>query len=218
MKNKISIIACAAMATALFSVSLVQAQNHPFVPGNAIAISAFPDSVKMVSGIYPIDENGCIDIPKAGLVQVTNSTDSQLVAFLRDTYIDYLRYPTVQVRPLIRVGMTGGFNQPGLLYADPRSNLWQLVQQAGGTKRADGLKLVRWQRNGQVLSANLQHPIESGMSLANLGVRSGDQFWVTDRPPLDVLPVLSVALAAITTSVTVFLAYEAYKGNYHVVR
>jgi polysaccharide export outer membrane protein len=194
------------------------------MPGDAVRISVFPDSARLLSGTYPIDNNGMIDLPKIGLVKVNELSDSQLVALLKSAFMDYLRYPNLEVRSLIRVGMTGGYYQPGLLYADPRTNLWELIGRAGGTKRADGLEKIMWQRGDSVLSKKMLNPIVSGASLASLGVQTGDRFWVTDRLQRngwevfrdDVLPTAGFIVSAVTATVTVYLAYQAYKGSPNV--
>jgi len=191
--------------------------NMPYLPGDAVRISIFPDSAKLLSGDYPIDDQGYIDLPKAGLVYISKLSKEEFIGFLKETFVDYLRYPNIQVRPLIRVGMVGGFNQPGLFLVDPRNNLWELISHAGGAKREDGLSLISWERNGTVVSKTLIKQIESGISLSAMGVQSGDQFRVTERPRKegwdifkeDVLPVLSFAITAVATTFTVFLAIQA---------
>ena len=40
--------------------------------------------------------------------------ESTFVDIVKNAYIDYMPHPNVQVRPMIRAALQGGFGQPGL--------------------------------------------------------------------------------------------------------
>jgi protein involved in polysaccharide export with SLBB domain len=150
-----------------------------------------------------------------GSVSVVKMSQKQLEELIAKTFIDYLRYPNISVRPLMRATVLGGFFRPGLYYVDPNASLWQLVGLAGGTLRADGINKIRWERDRAVVSKDLVPAYQSGQSLSTLGFRSGDQLCVTQRPQSDfwttarneVLPWISITVGLITPSLTLYQLY-----------
>lgn len=198
----------------------VQEPGIFFRAGDAIKISVYPDTTFFLNGFYHIDNNFYIDLPMLGLVSVKDKTRNQFIEFLKKQYGDYLRYPNISVTSYIRVSFFGGFYKPGLYWVENRSSLWDAMQIAGGVGRDDGLKKVRWERDGTIISYNIIKSFQSGNSLESIGFKSGDQLCVTSRPnqqfwesfSSDVVPVLSITLTALTTALT---AYQTYKVFYN---
>jgi len=198
--------------------STVVAKNDSsfFNAGEAIKVSIYPDSALFLNGFYHIDNNYNIDLPILGLVSLKNKSRSDFINLLKKEYSDYLRYPNINVTPYMRVSFFGGFFRPGLYWIEPRSTLWDAVQMAGGVSREDGLKKIRWERNGAVVSDNIITPFQSGTSLSNMGFKSGDQLCVTARPKVvfwdvfrqDIMPALTFTLS---TAMTAMTAYQTYR-------
>lgn len=190
-------------------------EPHAFYPGDAVRIRVYPDT-NFLNGVYPIDSDGEIVLPLAGRVKVTGMSDTELKEYLRTRYAEYLRYPLILVRPMVRISFLGGFAEPGLYYVDPRSTLWHAVRLAGGTVREDGLKKMRWERDRRIIRRDLVSLYQSDKGIYELGFRSGDQVWVTSRPRRyfwdvfrnDVLPVISVSLSVVATAVTIQAARQ----------
>ncbi|MBD3321046.1 MAG: hypothetical protein GF350_08140 [Chitinivibrionales bacterium] len=190
-----------------------------FKPGDALRIMVYPDTGVFPNGIYLIDSKGCVDLPVIGMVPVSGRTETEVEEMLKEAYIDYLRHPNVQVRPLIRASCLGGFYEPGLFYIDPRASVWNLVQLAGGTQREDGVSKLKWERDGAIISKDLVPYYQSGESLRDIGFESGDQLRVSSLPVRrgwdiflqDVLPLLSFTATTITSSITTYLLYESYQ-------
>jgi len=179
-----------------------------FVPGDGLRITIYPDSAHFLNGIYPIDLGGYVYLPLVGRFLVTAMTAAQFSEFLQSTFAPYLRFPEVQVTPLIRVSMLGGFKEAGLYYIEPGRSLWELVYMAGGPSHEDGLRKMKWERDKMVIASNLIPHYQSGHSLAALGVKSGDRistpqdptrnFWsgfLRDTLIRDVLPVATFLLS-----------------------
>ena len=141
--------------------------------------------------------------------------------FLNSAYLQFLRYPTIQVQPLMRVSLLGGFVRPGLYYIPSSASLWDVVALAGGPQREDGMKKLAWERDGIVVNGSLLPIIQSGASLSTLGVRSGDLIRARQAPKRDgweifttvVLPIIGVAVSAVSTSATLYYVYETYRGT-----
>ncbi len=191
--------------------------TSPFAPGDGLRVTVYPDTASFLNGVYPIDDEGCVDLPIVGMIRVVGKSPEQVQQELSEAYVEYLRYPNVRVRPLIRVTLLGGFFRPGLYYVDPRENMWSLVRMAGGTERDDGVEKLLWRRDGEILDDDLVSLFQSGKSLKTIGFTSGDQITVTHRPNQrfwdtfrdDILPVLSFAITAVSSSMTVYISYLA---------
>ncbi|MCL2688436.1 MAG: polysaccharide biosynthesis/export family protein [Chitinispirillia bacterium] len=179
-----------------------------FVPGDGLRITIYPDSAHFLNGIYPIDLGGYVYLPLVGRFLVTAMTTAQFSEFLQSTFAQYLRFPEVQVTPLIRVSMLGGFKEAGLYYIEPDRSFWELVYMAGGPSHEEGLRKMKWERDKTVIASNLIPHYQSGHSLAALGIKSGDRistpqdptrnFWsgfMRDTLIRDVLPVATFLLS-----------------------
>jgi protein involved in polysaccharide export with SLBB domain len=194
---------------------------RPFVKGDAVRIMVAPDSVHFINGIYQIDDNGSVFLPIIGNVKIDTMSEKELSSFLNAVYLHYLRYPSLQVQPLIRVSLLGGFQKPGLFYVSPSSSLWEVVALAGGPVREDGLKKMKWERNGILKGMELLTPMESGVSLATMGIKSGDQLWITHVPKrdgweiftTDILPIVSISVSAVSATASLYFVYQTFKGT-----
>ncbi|MDD5674463.1 MAG: polysaccharide biosynthesis/export family protein [Chitinivibrionales bacterium] len=193
----------------------------PFKKGDAVRIAVLPDTSHFVNGVYRIDNRGSIFLPVIGFVRVDTLSLSKLTGFLDTTYMSYLRYPNLYVRPLIRVSLLGGFIKPGMYFVDPEATLWDALAQAGGPVREDGLKKICWERDGTTINDHLLPQVQAGTTLEALGIKSGDQITLTHEPKLtgwenftvNILPALSFSVTAVTATATVYIAYLSFKGH-----
>ena len=173
-----------------------------FNAGDGLRITVPLDSTSFINGIYPIDGDGNIFLPIIGQYNVTSKSSEEFKDFLKSTYEQYLHYPEIQVTPLIRVGLLGGFTRSGMYYVEPQSSMWDLISMAGGTVHERGLKKMTWERDRKVLNRNLIPYLESGESLQAIGFKSGDQIWTpTDNRSFreilvrDILPIATFFLS-----------------------
>jgi len=184
--------------------------GSPFTVGDAIRITIPTDTTSFVNGIYRIDQNGYVKLPLLGPTHVTAMSVREVASVVDTTFARYLSFPDVRVEPLVRVAFVGGFYNPGLYYVDPDLSLWDALALSGGPQRQDGISRLRWERDGEVISKDLTREVASGQSLRGIGFQSGDQITVTTRPErtawdvfrVDVLPVLSITISTIATTMT----------------
>jgi protein involved in polysaccharide export with SLBB domain len=208
------VILLVVMASIQFSYSLEPLDNTPrsnwtFQTGDAIGISTTPDT-GFPNGIYEINEYGCVNLPIIGTVNVNQIQKDSFNLLVKNAYIDYLRGPNLQIRHLIRISLLGGFLKPGLYWISPESTLWNAIYMAGGTIREDGIKKIRWERNGSLVKKTLVEDFQSGKTLRQLGFKSGDQISVTANQKLsgwdsflkNVVPILSLAITCATAAAT----------------
>lgn len=203
-----------------YSQSAPYNEDFPvFYSGDAIGVSMYPDTAGFANRVYPIDDQGYVNFPILGQVQVTNMTKKQVEEMLKSAYIQFTPYPNIQVRPMMRVILQGGFLRPGFYWVEPTNSMWNVLQLAGGTQFEESLKNLRWERNRMIISKDVIPYIESGKSLKNLGFRSGDQLYVTQQPKrsfIDVLtqqilPVITFSLTTVSTAATVYISYQTFK-------
>ena len=186
-------------------------------PGEAIRIYAYPDSASFVNGFYPIDGEGRIYLPLIGKMDVSTMSEKAFLDTLKAVYINYLRYPNLQVRHLIRISLLGGYQRPGLYYIDPDFSIWDAVFLTGGTTREDGLKRMKWERDRQIVAEDIIPYYQSGQSLSSIGFQSGDQLWTPVEPKRNWYDVvirdvlLSQIFPIVTTSASLYISYIMYQ-------
>jgi len=194
--------------------------RHPFAKGDAVRIILAPDTMHFINGTYHIDDQGFVFLPVVGKTKVDTMSERTFTTYLNTVYLQYLRYPTVQIQPLIRLEMLGGFYKPGLYYVSPQASLWDAMAIAGGPIREDGLKKMKWERDNVRLKTDVTSLVSSGISLETMGVRSGDNFCVVQKPirerweifTTDILPIISVSVSALATTATVYYVYQTSRG------
>lgn len=184
---------------------VVEIPTQEFVPGDAVEISVFPDTSSFLNKVYAIDGDGYVFLPLIGKTKVTDKSSEEFTRFLTNTYEQYLKFPFIKVRPLIRVSVLGGVQRPGLYFVDPNYSLWNVIQLVGGTLNEDGLKKMHWERDKKTVKENLIPFLQAGTSLKEIGFRSGDQIWVPSpgRPNFFtrlnmVLPIVTLGLSVVT--------------------
>jgi protein involved in polysaccharide export with SLBB domain len=189
-------------------------------PGEAIRVYAYPDTGSFVNGFYPVDGQGRIYLPIIGKMYISDMTEQEFLDTLKKQYINYLRYPNLQVRHLIRISLLGGFQKPGLYYIDPDFSMWDAVYQTGGTTREDGLKRMRWERDRLMVAEDIIPYYQSGQSLSSIGFKSGDQLWTpvdAKKPWWEVVfrdAILSYIFPVVSTTASLYISYMTYKTYY----
>jgi protein involved in polysaccharide export with SLBB domain len=185
--------------------------NIDFRPGDAVQIYIFPDTTSFLHRIFSIDGEGNVFLPIWGKVKIINMTEEDFIKFIKKNFMEYLRSPNVQVRSLIRVSLLGGFNRPGLYYIDKSSTMWDLIRLANGPVEEKGISKMRWERGKKIIKSDLTLLFESGHSLSQIGLKSGDQIWVPLQGKPSFLEKASVILpyvAVAISSYTLYLTYE----------
>jgi len=197
----------------------VAAHPLPFQAGDALEIRTYPDTTAFPRGFYPIDGEGFVDFPIIGYVKVTTLSADALTKMLAEKYVDYMRYPTMSVRPVMRITFQGGFMRPGLYWINPNATLWEALQMTGGTQRMDGCQKIKWERSGKVVSDKLIVTLEDGKSLYQIGFKSGDQITVLQQPYRtkwemfrgDVIPLISTSLSLVISALTLYFTAQRYQ-------
>lgn len=192
--------------------SVNTAHPLPFKAGDALSIVTYPDTNAFPKGFYPIDGDGYVDFPIIGYLQVTKLSAEELTKLLAEKYVDYMRYPLMTIRPVIRITFSGGFFKPGLYWVNPNASLWEALQFAGGAQRMDGYKKMKWERNNTMVNDNLAPFLQDGKSLYQIGFVSGDQITILQQPFRtkwdvfrgDVIPLITSSLSIVISALTLY--------------
>jgi protein involved in polysaccharide export with SLBB domain len=108
---------------------------------------------------------------------------SELAARLEMHLAHYLRDPTVQVRPLIRILIEGEVAKPGYYAVPPEMPLADALTSAGGlTQRAKPTRMRVERGSAAIWSGDqLQQALGRGFTLDQLSLRAGDRLFVPAR-------------------------------------
>jgi protein involved in polysaccharide export with SLBB domain len=193
------------------ALGLSQSTVFPFQPGDGLDVNTFPDTSSFLNRTFAIDDRGYVDFPLVGRVNVMQMTEDQLIGFIKNNFKNYTRSPNVSVKPMLRLSMIGGFISPGLYYVDYGNSFWEAIRLAGGPVREDGFSEMKWERNGKKMIADLTPFIQQGVSLKQMGFKSGDIIWTPspdaettwDIVTRDVLPIM----AFVTTLGMLYITY-----------
>lgn len=182
-----------------------------FLPGDAIRITVTPDT-GFPNGVYPVEADGFVDLPMIGPLSVKTLSRTEFEQKVKEAYIPLLRFSSVQVRRVMSIGFQGGFRRPGVYWVTPGATLWYALSLTGGTEREDGLKKIKWERNGKRMEQKVPDLLKDPQPIHKLGLCSGDIFRVINRPQKtgwdvfrqDVLPLISFGLSSAVTAITLY--------------
>jgi len=144
-------------------------------PGDVIVVKVWrePD----YSGEFQVDARGRVVLPLLGELVVSGRNAEALSDSLRDAYRVYLKNPSIEIKVLKRIAVSGEVGRPALYPVDATITIGDLISLAGGVTSAGNKKRIQLLRNGQVIVSGLG----PGTVLQNSPVQSGDQVFVPQR-------------------------------------
>jgi polysaccharide export outer membrane protein len=145
-------------------------------PGDALQLAVFgePD----LSGEFPIDSRGIVQIPGLGDIPVAGLSPYEVKDRLRERLIARGNLePSLAVHLLLRVAVLGEVRQPGPFAIEPGASLLQLLSRAGGpTERADMSK-AQVVREGRAVQVDLQSAL-AGSVTGRYVLNSNDVLYI----------------------------------------
>lgn len=138
-----------------------------------------------LSGLV-IDNDGTIQFPLVGTVQIAGKTSAELKKYLEDELVTYVKDPKVTIQVVftgsIRYYLLGQFTQPGLKYSDRPLRLLEALS-LGGSVELDkaSLRSAYIARKGKRLPINFYRLIREGDLSQDIRLRSGDVVLVPDN-------------------------------------
>ncbi len=173
-------------------------------PGDVLDIHVWGQDA--FSGKFQVDVNGMIQYPVLGDVNTHDLTVAQIRDTLRAGLSQIFTTPFVTVTPLFRIAVLGEVFRPGLYTADPTMTVIDVVAMAGGANSSGNLSKIRVLRAGKATEVRFDAGTLGGRSLAEIGVRSGDEIVVPRKAFTREDLGLVLAAAQVALSIAIFIA------------
>lgn len=188
------------------SVLRERLREGDFQMGDAILLAVQHEP--QLSDTFTVSVGLSLDLRDVGHISLRGVLVSELEEHLTKALGRYLREPTVKAQRLIRVSVVGAVNEPGYHLVSPDVPFANFLMQNGLRQEADFAR-ISIQRGGEVLlaGADLNTVILSGRSVDELGLRTGDQVTVLEKPGRG-RNVVATFLLAVGTAATVVTVTE----------
>jgi polysaccharide biosynthesis/export protein len=133
-----------------------------------------------------VDNDGTIQFPLIGSVQVAGKTSDQLRVFLEQELAAFIKEPNVTVQVAfagsIRYYLLGQFTDPGMKYSDRPLHLLEALSLAGSVSfDKASLRSAYVARAGRRLPVNFQRLIREGDLQHNIVLETGDVIMIPDN-------------------------------------
>jgi len=152
-------------------------------PGDALDIQVA--NYTTYSGTYHIDSDGNVQIPGVVSARVAGLTVQQARSVLQEAVWAVLKSdPAVTVHDTHRVSVLGEVKLPGVYMIDGTERVADLIARAGGTLPDANMKNLRVTHEGLAVKKNLKEDLETGRTLREIGLQSGDVVFVPARSSL----------------------------------
>jgi len=164
---------------------LVVVFGHPELSIGTYAGGATLSSTSRTAGLV-IDNDGTIQLPLLGAVNVEGKTSEELRMFLEERLAKYVKDPHVTVQVMfngsIRYYLLGQFTQPGLKFADRPMRLLEALALGGSVLfEQASLRGAYLAREGRRLPINFQRLLRDGDMRQNIRLQSEDTIVVPDN-------------------------------------
>ena len=175
--------------------------SYSLRPGDILDITVWGQD--SFSGRFQIDENGRILYPMLGEIDTRNLTVEQVRDTLRMGLETLFNNPFLTVRPLFRISVLGHVMSPGLYTIDPTLTAIDVVAMAGGPTSSGNLNSIRVLRSDGESTVDFENRQLRGMTLQEVGVRSGDQIYLSRKrfTREDLSLILQFASVALTIAI-----------------
>jgi polysaccharide export outer membrane protein len=162
---------------------LVAVYGHP-----ELAISTYAGTTTSGTRVpgFQVDNDGSIQFPLIGYMQVAGKTTNELRVFLETRLTEFWHDPKVTVQVAfhgsIRYYLLGEFTTPGLKYSDRPLRLMEALTLGGSVvlQRAS-LHSAYIARNGKRLPIDFQRLVRDGDLKHNIPLRTGDVVVIPDN-------------------------------------
>jgi polysaccharide export outer membrane protein len=171
-------------------------------PGDVLRIEVW--GREEFSGQYQIDQNGRFRYPVLGNFDTSELSVAQVRDSLRVGLETLFNAPFVTVSPLFRVAVLGEVRAPGLYTVDPTLTAIDVVALAGGAGPDGNSGKIRLVRGGESSVMGVEEAMR-GMTLAEIGIRSGDQVYVPRKGITTQEWFILIQLAQIAISVAILV-------------
>jgi protein involved in polysaccharide export with SLBB domain len=166
------------IAAVLFMMIITPSVRAQYLnPGDGVRITFFNISDK-ISGDYYIQQDRQIQLPYIGLISTGNKPYPEIKAEIVSKYDSLYRKPELTVQPLYKINILGEVRTPGYYYVTDVEKLTGIFALAGGITSDANLDDVYIIRGDKEIALDAQELIESGSTMGDIGLQSGDRIYV----------------------------------------
>lgn len=174
--NKFNLIIFSFISLILVLSSISSAQE--LNPGDGIRI-IFLDITDPISGDYYIQPDGKLQLPVIGILSTFGRKFPEIKSEIFNKYNELYKNPELTILALFRINILGEVNSPGFYYATEEQKLRDIFALADGVTGAADLDDVYIIRNNQEIELDVETIMQEGDTASDIGLRSGDQIYVT---------------------------------------
>ena len=170
-----------------------------FQVGDRIVIRIAGDST--LNDTLTVRSGLVLALGQYGDVSLRGVLRQDLLQHLTTALARYIREPRVQALTLVRVAVIGAVARPGYYHVAGDALMTDLVMLAGGPSSEGDLARISVRRNAGELIADdaVRTAVASGRTVADLGLRAGDEIVVGERKRRSIGSMLQIlsALSAV---------------------
>lgn len=153
-------------------------ENGDFRPGDMVQVRV--PGADTLSGSFQVGPERGLRIPTIRRIDLAGVLYAEADSVVAEQLRRYVRTSggEIDVRPLQRVAVVGGVDNPGYYDVAPSSTVSDVLMRAGGATQTSELDKLELRRDGQTLARAEDGELRESMTLAELGVERGDQIMV----------------------------------------
>jgi polysaccharide export outer membrane protein len=176
-------------------------------PGDGVRL-IFLDVTDDISGDYYIQSDGKLQLPIIGILSTFGRKFPEIKSEIFSKYSKLYKNPELTILSLFRINILGEVNSPGFYYATEEQKLRDIFALADGVTGAADLDDVYIIRNNQEIELDVESIMLEGDTASDIGLRSGDQIYVTRSFWADPgrFTWIFSAIAAIVAVVAIFIS------------
>ena len=155
--------------------------------------------IKITSDTFMVRSGKVIHLPDMEDFSVAGLLRSEFQSKLSAHIGRYLRDPSIEAQPLVRLSVLGAVSRIGFYYAPADAVLSDVLMLAGGPTPAADLKEVTIRRLGRTVwsPGDIRFALAEGLTIDQLHLRAGDEIEVGTKSTVDWRTVLQVTSAII---------------------
>ena len=174
-----------------------------FMPGDRIVVSV--DGDESLTDTFTVRAGQLVTLPNLPELSLQGVLRAEVEPHLQRHIERYVRNPVVRAHALVRLAVLGQINNPGFYALRSDALFSDIVMTAGGpTREADLSRMTVRRGDDELMSRqSVQAAMSAGTTLSHLGLRSGDEIVVGERPRRNYSQILTsgALLVGIVTSV-----------------
>lgn len=175
----------------------------------------FVDGEPTLSDTFSVDGAHQLTLPGVGPVSLQGVLRSELEDRMRQEIARIVRQPVVRTRALVRIGVVGAVRQPGFHWVPADGQVADPITAAGGYTPNASQPEQRIERNGEAILAGeaLDRALQSGQTLDQAGLQSGDQFVVPEKSTSSSYELIRTIALLLTIPITIYTLTQIFGNN-----